>query len=364
MNHPFTSLQIAGRKYEKEELLELSASQLENPYTPSWQRDTYLFIRDWLSEEDHIEVSTSGSTGSPKSIRLQKQCMINSARLTSSFFRLDRSANALLCLPVKYIAGKMMIARAFVSGCNLLVTAPKANPFKEQQHKVDFAAVTPYQMLHSLDNIKSGKTIKTIIAGGGEINAGLEERIREIPVNIFATYGMTETCSHIALRKINGPRRTSWYRTLEGVEISKDERSCLVIDASHLSNTVIITNDIVEIKDERHFKWLGRWDNVINSGGIKIFPEQIEKIISGICPERVVIVPVKDKKFGNIPVLVVESGNTGKLDQKKLAGLISKAAGRYSVPKKIYSLPAFPETPTGKPDRKMIARQIKDYFTA
>jgi o-succinylbenzoate---CoA ligase len=358
MKQAFTSLTLDGLKFNSIELLKLCRQKSEDVYVPQWQKDIYSFILNWLDRSDHIEISTSGSTGTPKRIKLKKQWMINSASQTCEFFNIDKTSTALICLPAAYIAGKMMITRAFVSQCNLLTAEPKASPFGETDRQIDFSAVTPYQLYHTFKDPGIGNNIKTLIVGGGEISASLEKSIMEVPADIYATYGMTETCSHIALRRINGPDSTSWFTVLGNTRISQDIRSCMIIEAPELNDQILTTNDIVEIKDDRHFRWLGRWDNVINSGGIKIIPEKIEKIISSIRHERSVIVPLPDERLGSVPVLVIESEDIDASEVEELFTHLSAFTDKYSQPKKIITLPAFPETPTGKPDRRKIVGLI------
>jgi o-succinylbenzoate---CoA ligase len=358
MKQAFTSLTLDGLTYNSSDLLKLCRQKAEDQLVPQWQRDIFGFIQSWLDGSDHIEISTSGSTGAPKTIKLKKQWMINSASMTCAFFNIDKTSAVLLCLPAAFIAGKMMITRAFISQCNLLTTEPKANPFEDKERLIDFAAVTPYQLYHTFKDPGKGKNLKTLIVGGGEISTSLEKSIMDVPADIYATYGMTETCSHIALRRINGPDSTSWFTILGDTRIFQDNRNCLVIDAPELNDQILTTNDIVEIKDERQFRWLGRWDNVINSGGIKIIPEKIEKQISAIRPERAVIVPLPDEKLGEIPVLVIESEDIGNFKSEELLDRISALTDKYSQPKRIITLPNFPETPTGKPDRRKIVDLI------
>ncbi|MGF1584851.1 MAG: AMP-binding protein [Bacteroidales bacterium] len=355
-----TYITLDGLNYSRNELLRLCRQKTEDLRLPQWQKDIFVFILSWLDESDHIEIQTSGSTGAPKPIKLKKQWMVNSATATCNRFNLNETSKALLCLPAKYIAGRMMIVRAIVSRCDLLTIPPESIPLQDTGSEVDFAAVTPHQLYNSIENAWKGKNVKTLIVGGGEISTSLERRIMNMPAEIYATYGMTETSSHIALRRINGPGSTNWFTVLEDISISADERNCLVIDAPELNDQILTTNDIIEIKDEQHFRWLGRWDNVINSGGIKIIPESIEKIISGIRPERLVIVPFPDDKFGEIPVLVIETETIGISESRELLDRISTQTDKYSAPKRIISLRAFPETPTGKPDRKRIVELIKD----
>ena len=171
-------------------------------------------------------------------------------------------------MPASYIAGKMMLVRAIVGGFNLLTVEPKANPFENLNVAIDFTAITPYQLTHSIETLHS-KTIRNIIVGGGQVNAKLEALAADIPTSMYETYGMTETASHIALRRFNGPEKSDYFTVLDSVSIRQDKRKCLLIQAPHLAENELITNDIVELKGKKEFRWLGRADSVINSGGIK-----------------------------------------------------------------------------------------------
>jgi len=306
----------------------------------SWQNAIYYFLKNWYDDTDFILAHTSGSTGEPKSILLSKESMVNSARMTNKFFGLTDKSTALLCLPASYIAGKMMLVRAIVGGFNLLEAIPSANPFKTTHTPIDFAAITPYQLFHaaaSLQQISVGK----IIVGGGPVNSKLEKLTETIPAELYETYGMTETCSHIALRRFNGPDKSDYFTVLDGVTIRLDERDCLAIKVPHLLKEEIQTNDIVELKGTRSFRWLGRADSTINSGGIKIHPEQLEKKLEGFISSAYFIFSVPDDVLENKVVLVIESNAYTHEEEQALTARMENLLTKYEMPKQFIYIPSF-----------------------
>ncbi len=313
----------------------------------SWQHAVYLFLVDWFSDAEVIKTSTSGSTGDPKSILLAKSTMRNSARMTNAYFGLDAKKTALLCLPASYIAGKMMLVRAIIGGFNLLVVEPTANPFENLSQKIDFAAITPYQLFHSVESLKTN-TVKQIIVGGSPISPSLEKLISTIPTEIFETYGMTETASHIALRKCTGVDKTDSFCVLNGVSIQQDNRGCLIVNAPHLIDEEICTKDIVELLDDKHFRWKGRADRIINSAGVKIHPEQVEKKLEGIFQQPFFIASIPDELLGNKVVLVLESEALDKETEAKLCAAMQMVLSKYELPKQILYLAHFCYSPTKK----------------
>ena len=306
----------------------------------SWHNAIYHFLKNWYDDSDFILSQTSGSTGKPKGIQLAKASMRNSARMTNQFFGLTDDKTALLCLPASYIAGKMMLVRALVGGFNLITVEPSANPFLNLQTPIDFTAITPYQLFHSAESLHS-KLVQKIIVGGGPVTNKLEKLASEIPSALYETYGMTETCSHIALRRFNGAEKSDFFTILNGVNIHKDERECLVITAPHLLDDEIKTNDIVELIDPKSFRWLGRADAVINSGGIKIHPEQVEKKLDGIIPTSYFITSLPDELLENKVVLVIESDTYSSEKELSLINEFGIKLGKYELPKQILYIPEF-----------------------
>ncbi|TVQ06695.1 MAG: long-chain fatty acid--CoA ligase [Bacteroidetes bacterium] len=352
-----TTITINHIRYPLAELQQL-CKEKQSGETAQWEKDIFAFISIWLDENETLQVYTSGSTGKPKKIKLRKSWMKYSAGQTCNFFGLNQNSSALLCLPASYIAGKMMIVRAFVSGLNLITCPPEGNPFHHLTEIVDFAAVTPFQLHQSLATLANSPAVKTLIVGGGEISPALSTQARQLDINIYATYGMTETSSHIALKRVNGQNPERFFRVIGDTQIKRDERNCLTICNPHLFEGWLVTNDIVSIEDDRHFRWLGRYDNIINSGGLKISPEEIEQVISHLREDKMIVTSKPHPKLGQALVLVLE--NRALTHQEK--GLLEKEMKNilpvYHLPKEILALEHFPLTATGKPDRMKIASLV------
>lgn len=317
----------------------------------SWRNAIYHFLQNWFDDADFILAHTSGSTGKPKSIQLPKQSMLNSARMTNQFFGLHAESVGLLCLPASYIAGKMMLVRAMVSGFNLITVAPSANPFEDLHTSVDFTAITPYQLFHSAESLRK-VSVRKIIVGGSPVTSKHEKLAENIPAQLFETYGMTETCSHIALRQFNGKDKSDCFTILEGVSIRQDERGCVAIKAPHLLQEEIQTNDVVELIGRDSFRWLGRADSAINSGGIKIHPEQVEKKLEGIIPSGYFISSVPDDVLENKVVLVIESETYTPQQEAELNFQLQKLLTKYELPKQIFYVPRFTYSSSNKVLRK------------
>lgn len=303
------------------------------------------FIHEWHNDLPYIEAHTSGSTGTPKKIKLLKQDMIESAIATCKFFEISKSSTLVLPLSANYIAGKMMIVRAIVSGADLWIEEPSNTPIKKDYGQIDLLPIVPSQIDWIINESTYSNQIRNLIIGGGAISPTREQALISSKINAFATYGMTETCSHIALRHITKKE----YITLPDISISHDDRNCLVIDAPKFSFNRIVTNDIVEIIDSNHFIWLGRYDNIINSGGVKIVPEQIEEIISKIIRFPFYIIGEKDDKWGEVVSLYIE---TTYIDEKEIINKASEILDKYTVPKRIKCIAEFERTPNGKIKRR------------
>jgi o-succinylbenzoate---CoA ligase len=342
------SIHLDGKIYNRENIDKLLVN--DDPIN-SWRNAIYQFLQNWFDDSDFILAQTSGSTGKPKSIKLLKQSMINSASMTNHFFGLDKDRTALLCLPATYIAGKMMLVRALVGGFNLIAVEPSANPFLKMNTPIDFTAITPYQLFHSAESLRA-KSVRKIIVGGGSVTSKLEKLAENIPAVLFETYGMTETCSHIALRQFNGVGMSDCFTILDGVTIRTDNRGCLAIKAPHLLEEVIQTNDMVELIGTTSFRWLGRADSAINSGGVKIHPELVEKKLEEIIPSSFFISAISDDKLGSKVVLVVESNRytVEQLDNLKEKLVIE--LNKFEIPKEIYFLPDFVYSQSNKVLRK------------
>lgn len=303
------------------------------------------FLLDWFDENSHIIVSTSGSTGTPKMIELSKEAMIMSAQQTNAFFQLKPHQSALLCLPTQFIAGKMMLIRALVGQLNLFCVPPTGNPLLDINQNIDFAAFTPFQVSQVLNvNPLKINFIQTLIIGGGVIDQLLENKLNEnwVKTNCYSTFGMTETITHIALKKVNGVDKELFFRTLPNVTVSASKNDTLVISAPYIQKEPIVTNDSIELLDENRFIWKGRVDFVINSGGVKLFPEQMEVKIAPLMGNvNYYFSKEHHNTLGEVPVLYIEAL---KFKLPDLSSILSK----YEIPHKIYFEENFSRTETGK----------------
>lgn len=307
------------------------------------------FLDEWHSSADFVWGHTSGSTGAPKPIKLLKHDMEESARLTVDYFGLAAGTTMLLCLSPDYIAGKMMIVRALLSGADLLVVSPSSRPLTSVDERVDFAAMVPAQVVESLcDDAQCGRLARlgALIVGGAPLPPVAEERLSDLPVRSYATYGMTETVSHVALRRIGDPTMT--YRALGQITFSADNRDCLVIHTPHFAVKELVTNDVVELIDKYSFRWIGRYDHVINSGGVKVFPERIEQQIASLFTRRFFVAACADEKWGECVALAIEGDPLSATDEAALLARIRERVGRYEVPRRLFYLPTFAETSSGK----------------
>ncbi len=343
------TITLNGRLYCKDNLNELLKFYES---ADSWNSAIYDFLENWFDNSQKITVNTSGSTGKPKAIELTKTAMRNSARLTNAFFELNETSTALLCLPASYIAGKMMLVRAIEGKFNLLTVEPTANPFENLNQSIDFVAITPYQLLHSFEDKKLLENkkieIRKIIIGGAKINSETDDAVQQLNSAVYETYGMTETCSHIALRAVNGHNKSDYFQILNGILIRKNENDCLCINAPHLLPHEISTNDIVELIDNERFRLIGRLDNIINSGGVKINPETVEKKLQKHIKSPFFITSLPDKFLGSKVVLVIETATPSPLIQAGMKVVIESFLEKYECPKEIIFIPQFCYSTTNK----------------
>lgn len=270
--------------------------------------DDQAFIQQWLSPSATITAHTSGSTGEPKLIELSKADMAASARSTCQYFDITADSMLICPLSVSYIAGKMMIIRALEANCSLWLETPSNTPLQTAPPAPgDLISLVPSQIPHLLESPDKLKHIRRMLVGGAPISPALEASIRQSGVEAYASYGMTETASHVALRRIGAE---DVYHAMPDITFTTDSRSCLIITSSSRSFGSLVTNDVVELIDNSQFRWLGRYDNVINSGGIKVYPERIEELIRSSMPHglQYYITAAPDNTWGETPVLVVERG--------------------------------------------------------
>ena len=332
------------------------------------------FFSEWNNDSDRVLVHTSGSTGKPKPMMVEKKRMLNSARITCDFLGLKPGDSALLCMSLDYIAGKMVVVRSIERHLHLISVSPSGHPLKDVNKEITFAAMVPMQVYNTLqvpEERERLSRIRHLIIGGGAIDAALEKELKSFPANIaiWSTYGMTETLSHIALRRINGDESSEWYQPFDSVHISQTEEGCLVIDAPQVCAETLVTNDIVEIEpyiynkvEKLRFRIKGRKDNIICSGGIKIQIEEVETLLKPHLEKPFMLAKKKDGKFGEIAVLLTEDEDIKKVEvtvRRLLSDESEKSSDhkkyKYWIPKEFRYVEHLPLTETGKPKRCCLA---------
>ncbi len=320
------------------------------------------FLEAWFSDSPTMPVQTSGSTGRPKAFAVEKHRMEASARMTCAFLGLQPGDTALLCMPLKYIGGKMVVVRSLVAGLNLHCVTPSSHPFRGLSRSPDFAALTPAQLFTTLEVAEETallRGVRHLLVGGSAVDESLRKRIDDFPHCIWSTYGMTETLSHIALRRLNGPDASEWYAPLPGVSVHLSAEGTLCIDAPAVCAARLVTNDIAELDDAGHFRILGRKDNTINSGGIKIQIETLETALALHMDSPFCITSAPDPHFGEIVVMLVQ----GEDSVEKSMELCRKVLHPYSRPRRILQVESLPRTGSGKPDRATARRMAHDRLT-
>ena len=322
-----------------------------------WEKQVWQFIVNWFNPEPAtISVFTSGSTGAPQKIQHTKAAMMYSAQQTCTALKLMPGSTALLCLPVNKISGIMMVVRSICNKMKLVCIKPSTTPLDELPEKpnIDFAAFTPMQfhgITKSYSNFKKAEHIRKIILGGEDVRAELLDNILRLQSEVYITFGMTETISHIALKRLNGPTCDKNFKVLPGISVFKDERNCMVIEAPLLGQPHLVTNDVVSIEGPNEFKWLGRIDNVINSGGVKIYPEEIEQqLLKAI--EAPYFISSKPKKSGGEKLILVLEKNALKPEEKQELRDAFNALEKLHRPAQVMLVPHFTRTANGKIKRK------------
>ena len=308
------------------------------------------FLAEWFDDAATLRVHTSGSTGVPKELYVEKERMMSSARMTVRFLGLRAGDAALLCMPLPYIAGKMVVVRALVAGLNLIPVAPSGHPLAGLSESPVFAAMIPMQVFNTLQvpaERERLEGIRQLIIGGGAVDAALGAALKTFPNAVWSTYGMTETLSHVAMRRLSGPEASEWYTPFEGVGLTLGTDGVLIIHAPAVNPDRLATNDLAELGADGRFRVLGRKDNTINTGGVKVQVEQVEAALQPHLPFPFAVTSAPDPKFGERIVLLVE----GVPATHPLLAPAFAALPPYWRPKQVVSVAALPKTGTGKPDR-------------
>lgn len=353
----YTALKLNGINYSHSALLLLAQEKTQDLKIADWEKSIFTFILDWLNTKEYVLVKTSGSTGKPKTIRIEKNKMVASAKATNTFFDLDETKTALLCLSTEFIAGKMMLVRAFVGGFDLHYNEPRTDVLLTISTPYDFTAIVPMQLESTLkQDAKVLNLLSKIIIGGAAIREDSVEKLQGLKSECWSTYGMTETITHIALQALNGKQKSDYFQALGGAHFSLNENECLCISAPHIQMNKIQTNDRVELINSEHFRFLGRADFVINSGGIKLSPEILERKLAKHINSDFALSSKLDKTLGEKLVLLIEGEEYPNLTE--FQSIVNNALGRYERPKEILFIEELPKTKNGKLDRNALRKYL------
>lgn len=353
-------LTLNGKKFSYDEI---AAYSFRNSVPLNgYEAKTLEFCRDWLNGVQEFPIQTSGSTGVPKQIALTRQQMEISARRTIKLLHLKADEHMLICLNTEYIAGLMMIVRGLLADMQMTIVEPVGNPLTlaPADEAYHFSSFVPMQLQTILHENGGGlerlNNMKAILVGGAPVSFALQRELQLLRVPVYHTYGMTETASHIALRLLNGPDAADYYETIEGVTIGQDNRGCLTITADITSNETLVTNDIVEILTPTRFRWIGRADNTINTGGVKVQTETVEVAVSEAMADlenapRFFVASQPDELLGEKVILVLEGSSLPEETEQLVLDKMRSLLHKFEMPKDVYYSPAFSETPTGKVSR-------------
>ena len=323
-----------------------------------FEREVHKVLKAWHSNQDSFNLYTSGSTSSPKKVSFSRSKLKKSAKRTIDYFHLKPGDRIFMCLNPKFVAGFMMLIRALEGDLDLVIQTPSLNPLKSLNDDLSFqfASFTPGQADSIMENApQKFENIEKILIGGVSINPQLEKKLRSLRSQVFHSYGMTETLTHVAIRAVSGNETSNVFQALNGVTFGIEDRSCLIIHDKVLNIRNLVTNDIVELLNEKSFIWQGRVDNVVNSGGIKIHLEQLEAEIDQILLEmgmklNFCLIPQEDQKLTNRIVLLLENRDQ-EIDKEFLLKTLKSKLPAHHDPKKILQIPKIALTTSGKVDR-------------
>ncbi|QCR21494.1 AMP-binding protein [Pontibacter sp. SGAir0037] len=364
---PEKALLLNGKKFYYDEIADYSFRN-SIPLN-GYEAKTLEFCRSWLTGVQEFPIQTSGSTGEPKRIHLSRKQLEISARRTIKLLGLREYDQTLICLNTDYIAGLMMLVRGFEAGLQMFIVEPVSNPFKllPEGTRIDFASFVPLQLQTILEDVTYGPAVlngmKGILVGGAPVGLSLQRKLQQLKTPVYHTYGMTETASHIALRLLNGPKAAEYYEVLDSIQIGQDKRGCLTITGDITSNETIVTNDLVELLTPTRFRWIGRVDNTINSGGVKIQSEKVEVAIAEALMElpqqpRFFVAPQPDELLGEKIVLLIEGEKLPEEVEQTLFTKLKTLLQKFEVPRELYYSPSFSETNTGKVSKQKTLQKL------
>jgi O-succinylbenzoic acid--CoA ligase len=357
-----TSLLLNGREFSYE-----SIRQTPTPHRAlnGYEAKVLELVREWLSGAHEFGLRTSGSTGQPQLIVLKRRQLAASAARTGDYFDLGPGDRALVCLNCDFIGGKMMLVRGLERNMHLTIVEPHADPFDfvPAEEEFDFAAFVPLQLRAVLTAGRANRLnkMRAILVGGAGVEPSLLREVEQLKVPVYLTYGMTETASHMALRRLNGPQASPHYRVLPGLHLGQDERGCLTVRGDVTDDQLIVTNDRIELVDKHTFDWLGRVDFVINSGGVKVQAEKVELVLDVALAElgesrRAFVAGQADERLGQAVTAYVEGSPLRTPAEQRLLELLRERLGKYELPKRMVYIPTFQTTASGKLDRAATLR--------
>ncbi|UXX79328.1 AMP-binding protein [Reichenbachiella carrageenanivorans] len=311
------------------------------------------FIQDWQQGKPSYEFQTSGSTSSPKVIDVNREQIVASARATGQFLELKKSDQVLCCLDPQFVASLMMAARCLIWNMDLALEKPSANPMTAIKNQIDFASFVPFQVYQMIadNNLHQLENIRNVLIGGAPLTPAAFGTLAQLNTNIYATYGMTETVSHIALMPVKGKYSQAYYHLLPNIVIGQDDEQCLKVSGAVTNHNTLQTNDIVEITG-RTFRWLGRRDHVINSGGIKIHPEQLERKIANLLSSDFFISWQANEKLGNECILITKGAPMAIEKLEEIQKVVTEAFSKHHAPKRAVNVDTFEHTASGKIKRE------------
>lgn len=322
----------------------------KNTFTDEWEKEGLDFLKEWYAPGKTIKVNTSGSTGIPKIILLDKTFVAASAQRTLNYFNLNAQDKVLHCLPSQYIAGKLMFVRALLGKLDLHLVNPTSNFAFLEKEDFKFAAMVPNQLIKIVNSKINIDKLESLLIGGAAVQANLEKELQEISTQCYSSYGMTETATHIALRKINGKNQESFYHCLNGIRVKLSDTGCLQILIPGIEKP-IQTTDLARLKSDTTFQILGRSDQVIISGGIKYSPETIEKKLEAYFHQTFMISSHSHPELGQQIVLLIEGLESTKL-KKEILDICKKQLPKFEIPRQVYFVDQLPRTKNGKLKRK------------
>ncbi|OKL40580.1 AMP-binding protein [Pontibacter flavimaris] len=361
------SLSLNGKKFYYDEIA--SYSFRNSIPLNGYESNTLEFCRSWLNGVQEFPIQTSGSTGVPKTITLTRRQLEASARRTIDMLNLQPGDCTLVCLNTEYIAGMMMLVRGFEADLKMMIVEPISNPLTlvSPEENIAFSSFVPMQ-LHTIlqeapERVGQLNHMKGILVGGAPVTPTQQRELQRILAPIYHTYGMTETASHIALRKLNGPDAADYYDVLEDIAVGLDKRGCLTIKGDVTNNELLVTNDIVELLTPTRFRWIGRADNTINTGGVKVQTEKVElaiaeTFIDNIDSPRFFVAPQPDEVLGEKVILVLEGEKLPEEEEEQLFERLRPLLRKFEMPKEVYYSRAFSETATGKISRQRTLQKL------